>query len=105
MKKTPNRPADGEQQPEEMIDDLESLKELLVEEDMDSRAAADSKVAGKTSDSAMASATDDDVPLLDDTVDQVLSEDLGMPDETFNALLGDAWQDSVDDLFNKARRL
>jgi len=81
---------DTEQQPEEMIDDLESLKELLVEDEL----AADSASAP----------LDDDVPLLDDTVEQVLSEDLGMPDETFNALLGDAWQDSVDDLFNKARQ-
>ena len=32
-----------------------------------------------------------------------MTEDTGMPDATFNALLGDAWQDTVNEMFDEAR--
>ena len=47
---------------------------------------------------------DEDVPLLDDPVEQSLVVDEGLADETFKALLGDAWRESVDDLFKDTRR-
>ncbi len=48
--------------------------------------------------------SDEEVPLLDDPLEQSFSIDEGMADETFKALLDDAWQDSVDDLFKDTRR-
>ena len=44
-----------------------------------------------------------EVPLLDDPLAQSSTDDEGMTDDTFKALLDDAWQDSVEDLFNDAR--
>ncbi len=75
----------------ELLDDLESIKDLLDEEDVPTL-DADEVV---------------DVPLLDDTVEEAVEEPAavggGMADDTFKALLGDAWQDSVDQLFAEAR--
>ncbi len=81
--------AEGES--DELLDDLESIKDLLDEEE-----------AVPTLDAEDAA----DVPLLDDTVDEAVEEPAaarGMADDTFKALLGDAWQDSVDQLFAEAR--
>jgi hypothetical protein len=70
-------------EPDEIIEDLMSIKDLLNEsEDFDG---------------------DQQVPLLDDPLEQTVTIDEGMPDDTFKALLDDAWQDSVEDLFNDAR--
>ena len=44
-----------------------------------------------------------DVPLLDDPLVDGLTIDEGLPDDTFKALLDDAWQDSVDELLTDAR--
>ena len=79
----------------ELLDDLESIKDLLDDEDiptLDPEAAVD-------------------VPLLDDTVAEQTGEEKGgetrsgpgMPDDAFKTLLGDAWQESVDQLFAEAR--
>ncbi len=68
----------GKQEPDEILEDLEDIKDLLVDDD------------GPT----------EDVPLLDETVEE---EPVTMSDETFNALLGETWGDSIDDLFNQTR--
>ena len=78
----------------ELLDDLESIKDLLDEEDVPTLESEEVV----------------DVPLLDDTVDEPGEESTaesgraaGMGDDTFKALLGDAWQESVDQLFAEAR--
>lgn len=71
------------EEPDEIIEDLMSIKDLLNE----------SEDGG----------SDEEVPLLDDPLEQNMTVDEGMPDDTFKALLDDAWQDSVEDLFNDAR--
>lgn len=75
---------DDRQEPDELIEDLESIKDLFNEE-------------------GLAQQDDVDVPLLDDPLVDGLTVDEGMPDDTFKALLDDAWQESVDDLLNSAR--
>lgn len=78
------RPDEGDnnEEPEEIIEDLESIKDLLNED---------------------RNAGEDAVPLLDDPVEEGLSIDEGMPEDTFKALLDDAWQDSVANMFEEAR--
>jgi hypothetical protein len=75
---------DDRQEPDELIEDLESIKDLFDEEEL-------------------AQQDDIDVPLLDDPLVDGLTIDEGMPDDTFKALLDDAWQESVDDLLCSAR--
>jgi hypothetical protein len=82
VKDHPPQDSDAEE-PDELIEDLMSIKDLLNEsEDLESNT---------------------EVPLLDDPLEQNLTVDEGMPDDTFKALLDDAWQDSVEGLFNDAR--
>jgi len=90
-------PEDSE--PEEIIEDLESIKDLLAEQR--SATNLDSTDAAATPADSMSQ--NDDVPLLDDPVEETVKIDEGLPDDTFKTLLGDAWQDSVDDLFINAR--
>ena len=71
---------------DEIINDLESIKHLLLEEDAE-----------------VAQTLDDEVPLLDDQVEGGVSINENMGDDTFDTLLGDAWQDSVEELFSNAR--
>ncbi len=78
---------DDRQEPDELIEDLESIKGLFDEEQTETNAADE----------------DTDVPLLDDPLVDRLTIDEGLPDDTFKALLDDAWQDSVDDLLTDAR--
>ncbi len=78
---------DDRQEPDELIEDLESIKGLFDEEQTETNAADE----------------DTDVPLLDDPLVDGLTIDEGLPDDTFKALLDDAWQDSVDDLLTDAR--
>jgi hypothetical protein len=78
---------DDRQEPDELIEDLESIKGLFDEEQTETNAADE----------------DMDVPLLDDPLVDGLTIDEGLPDDTFKALLDDAWQDSVDDLLTDAR--
>ena len=78
-----SRPFDPNQdndESEEFIEDLKSIKDLLDEEE---------------------ASTDVDVPLLDDQIDATVEERLG--DDTFSTLLGDAWRDSVEEMFADAR--
>ena len=76
----------GTKEEYEFLEDLESIKHLLDEEQQAQVEASD---------------INDDVPLLDDQIADTAEERLG--DETFNALLGDAWRDSVEDMFANAR--
>jgi hypothetical protein len=76
---------DDRQEPDELIEDLESIKGLFDEEQTE------------------INPEDADVPLLDDPLVDGLTIDEGLPDDTFKALLDDAWQDSVDDLLTDAR--
>lgn len=78
---------DDRQEPDELIEDLESIKGLFDEEQTETNAVDE----------------DTDVPLLDDPLVDGLTIDEGLPDDTFKALLDDAWQDSVDDLLTDAR--
>ncbi|MCR9258640.1 MAG: hypothetical protein NXH95_02890 [Pseudomonadaceae bacterium] len=80
---------DDRKEPDELIEDLESIKGLFDEEQANS--ADDSKDE------------DMDVPLLDDPLVDGLTIDEGLPDDTFKALLDDAWQESVDELLTDAR--
>ena len=82
---------DDRQEPDELIEDLESIKGLFDEE----------QPAVKTED--LTADEDMDVPLLDDPLVDGLTIDEGLPDDTFKALLDDAWQDSVDELLTDAR--
>ncbi len=84
------RQPDDNDEPGEILDDLESIKDLLEEE-----AEADPPM--------LEVQEEIDVPLLDDAIEEVDEPQGGMPDDTFKALLGDAWQDSVDKLFAEAR--
>ena len=79
---------DDRQEPDELIEDLESIKGLFDEEQADNKADDE----------------DMDVPLLDDPLVDGLTIDEGLPDDTFKALLDDAWQDSVDELLTDARK-
>lgn len=82
MAKIDNSPSDAEQEPEEIIEDLESLKDLLLEQQAD---------AG------------DDIPLLDEPLDNALTEDEGLSDETMRSLLDDTWKDSIEAVLQDAR--
>lgn len=82
----PFDPNQGREDSDEFLEDLESIKHLLDEEQQALAEAAD---------------TNDEVPLLDDQIDTNPAERLG--DETFNTLLGDAWRDSVEEMFADAR--
>ena len=87
----------NDEEPEELLGDLEQIRELLDEEE---QAAAD------------------DVPLLDDVVDGGISVSEPnmearatlasgrppvLPDETIDALLGDAWRESTSEILDSAR--
>jgi hypothetical protein len=76
------------EEPDELIEDLKSIKDLLDEEQLE-------ELSGKD---------DIDVPLLDDPLEDVVTVDEGLSDNTFQTLLGDTWQDSVEELFDEARR-
>jgi hypothetical protein len=82
----PFGPNQGRDDSDEFLEDLESIKHLLDEEQQAQVEAA---------------VTNDDVPLLDDQIGDNPEERLG--DEAFNALLGDAWRDSVEEMFADAR--
>ena len=82
----PFDPNQGREDSDEFLEDLESIKHLLDEEQQALAEVAD---------------TNDEVPLLDDQIDTNPAERLG--DETFNTLLGDAWRDSVEEMFADAR--
>lgn len=82
----PFGPNQGRDDSDEFLEDLESIKHLLDEEQQARVEAA---------------VTNDDVPLLDDQIGDNPEERLG--DEAFNALLGDAWRDSVEEMFADAR--
>ncbi len=77
-----SKPIPGNEEPEEIIEDLESIKDLLNEEEQTG---------------------DPDVPLLDDPLEERVHVEEGLTDDTFHALLGDAWRDSVEDIFAQAR--
>ena len=70
----PLDPNQDREESEEFIEDLESIKDLLDE---------------------------DGVPLLDDQIDNVVSEHMG--DDTFQTLLSETWRDSVEEMFEEAR--
>ena len=78
-----SKPIPGNEEPEEIIEDLESIKDLLNEEEQTG---------------------DPDVPLLDDPLEERVHVEEGLTDDTFHALLGDAWRDSVEDIFAQARQ-
>jgi len=100
-----------ERSPDDLLDDLESIKDLLDEEDGGDQPDTDDAltVGGKS------------VPLLDDMVDGALKLEetsfsrfeppLGESDSTrsrlnedlFDALLGDEWKDSAADILTEAR--
>jgi hypothetical protein len=97
-----------------LLGDLEQIRNLLEEED----AATSASPAPPSADSSI-EPFDDEVPLLDDVVDggmQVVEESLGaqpslsrgtgssaLSQATFDALLGDAWKESTDDILSEAR--
>ncbi len=83
----PNQERD---EPDEFIEDLKSIKDLLDEED-----------AASANSTAEAAVDEDAVPLLDDQIDNVVSEHMG--DDTFQTLLSDTWRDSVEEMFEEAR--
>jgi len=78
----PNKDRDDS---DEFIEDLESIKGLLDQEEQTPVDAED----------------EDGVPLLDDQIDNVVSEHMG--DDTFQTLLSDTWRDSVEEMFEQAR--
>ncbi len=83
-------------EPGEILDDLESIKDLLDELEEETEAQPDTAEVQE----------EIDVPLLDDAIEESRDDATstpGMADDTFKALLGDAWQDSVDQLFAEAR--
>ena len=80
-------------EPDEIIEDLKSIKDLLDEESLDD---AEDHTSRRT-------LSDDDVPLLDDPLEEAATINEGMSDDTFTTLLGDAWQDSVEQIFDEAR--
>jgi hypothetical protein len=83
-------------EPEEIRKDLESIKELLDEEALlkNERLQKIELADAESPDTA-------DIPVLDDKVES--DEDEALPESTFKTLLSDAWQDSVQELFNEAR--
>jgi len=74
------------EEPEEIIDDLETLKSLLAEE---TPTPAEAVVV-------------DDIPMLDDTIEPPPAES-PLDDETFATLLSDTWRDSFEGMFAEAR--
>ena len=104
-----NTPPDDEPKDEsdELIHDLKSIKNLLDDETAHANSTEQdtSQVQRQVENDADIPLLDtDDVPLLDDPLEEAVSVDEGMPEETFKTLLGDAWQESVEELFNDARR-
>lgn len=86
------------EEPDEIIEDLKSIKSLLDEESLD----ADQ--ANTQAHAPTLKVSDDDVPLLDDPLEQEVGTiNAGMSDDTFTTLLGDTWQDSVEEIFDEAR--
>ena len=85
----------GSDESDEFIEDLESIKDLLNELEQTEQ------VQTPVQESTQASIEESDVPLLDDQIDSNVQERLG--DDTFNTLLGDAWRDSVEEMFDEAR--
>ena len=86
-------------EPEELLDDLESIKELLDEPDDDTTTptlSQTNEVSEPVEDIEVVK-----VPVLEDSVE--VSTDAGMSDKAFQTLLGDTWQESVEDLFEEAR--
>ncbi len=82
----PDKPDDDE----ELIDDLESIKQLLdPPEDESANVSASEEVK--------------DIPMLDDAVGASNFDTRGLADDAFKALLDDAWQDSVQDVLGDAR--
>ncbi|MEM9620946.1 MAG: hypothetical protein AAF993_04805 [Pseudomonadota bacterium] len=74
--------SESDQEPEEIIEDLESLKSLLHEED---------------------DSTPPEIPLLDEPVDNTLDEDPGLSEDTMQSLLDDTWKDSIESVLKEAR--
>lgn len=70
----PLDPNQDREESDEFIEDLKSIKNLLDEEG---------------------------VPLLDDQIDNAVSEHMG--EDTFQTLLSDTWRDSVEEMFEEAR--
>jgi len=75
----------NQDKPDEIIEDLESLKDLFDE----SQATTDPEFP--------------DVPLLDDALEED-NHDAGISADTFKALLDDTWQESVEQVLDKARQ-
>jgi len=71
--------------PDEIIEDLESLKNLFDEP----QATADPDFP--------------DVPVLNDALEED-NQDAGISADTFKALLDDTWQESVEEVLDKARQ-
>ncbi len=101
----------ADSEPEEIIEDLESIKDLLVDED---------DAAGTSPPAAAAAGADkdarpdagaqppeippaEDIPLLDDPIDTAVSVDEGLSDDTIKSLLDDTWKDSVEAVLQNAR--
>jgi len=85
------------EEPDEIIEDLKSIKNLLDEESIDANQADQAHTSTLT-------LSDDDVPLLDDPLEEEAAAiDVGMSDDTFSTLLGDTWQDSIEGIFDEAR--
>ena len=87
------------EEPEEILEDLESIKDLLDEQ----QCPADSSHSTGDLISDRTMSQGDDVPLLDDPIEEAAKLHEALPDDTFKALLGDAWHDSVDEIFVNAR--
>ena len=74
------RPQDRTDRPDELLGDLESIKDLLDEE-----------------------ARQPQIPVLEDVEADDGPPQTGMTDDAFNRLLSDSWKESVEELFAEAR--
>ena len=74
------RPQDHTERPDELLGDLESIKDLLDEE-----------------------AQQPQIPVLEDIESDDSPPPTGMTDDAFNRLLSDSWKESVEELFTAAR--
>ncbi|MEM7079471.1 MAG: hypothetical protein AAF513_12660 [Pseudomonadota bacterium] len=74
-------PDDITDKDDEILEDLESIKDLLHPED-----------------------ETHDIPVLDDFVEEPAADNPGLDQATIDKLLQDTWQDSVEELFSETRR-
>lgn len=93
-------------EPDELLDDLESIRTLLDEED----ASSDEPPAAPGAERRR----DDEVPMLDDVVDledadtpaepeEMLEPGGNLTDDVFASLMGDGWKEAADGLLEDAR--